>query len=92
MPLSRSSTIIGLVEDTTVFTLPLLGSVSLGRWEFIGNIGYSISSRSFDALSLGVSTGYALTPDLRLLVETWGVDFIDDGASEGFLNWRTGVE
>ena len=92
MPLSRSSTIIGLVEDTTVFTLPLLGSISLGRWEFTGNVGYSISSSSLNAVSLGLSTGYAVTPDFRLLVEIWGVDFIDDGASEGFLNWRTGIE
>jgi hypothetical protein len=92
MPLSRSSTIIGLVQDTTVFTLPLLGSVSLGRSEFTGNVGYSIGSSSLDAVSLGVSTGYSVTPDFRLLVETWGVDFIDDGASEGFLNWRTGIE
>lgn len=92
MPLSRSSTIIGLVEDTTAFTLPLLGSVSLGRWEFTGNVGYSISSRSFNAVNLGLSTGYAVTPGVRLLVETWGIDFIDDGASEGFLNWRTGVQ
>jgi hypothetical protein len=74
IPLSRSSTIIGLVEDTTVFSLPLLASVTLGRWEFTGNLGYSIGSRNLDAVSL------------------WGVDFVDDGASEGFLNWRTGVE
>jgi hypothetical protein len=92
VPLSQSSTIIGLVEDTTVFTLPVLASVSLGRWEFAGNLGYSIGSRNLDAVSLGASTGYALTPDLRLLGEVWGVDFVDDGASEGFLNWRTGIE
>lgn len=92
IPLSRSSTIIGLVEDTTVFTLPLLASVSLDRWEFTGNVGYSIGSRNLDAISLGVSVGYALTPDFRLLGEVWGIDFVDDGASEGFFNWRTGVE
>lgn len=92
IPLSRSSTIIGLVEDTTVFSLPLLASVTLGRWEFTGNLGYSIGSRNLDAVSLGVSTGYGLTQDVRLLAEIWGVDFVDDGASEGFLNWRTGVE
>jgi hypothetical protein len=92
MPLSRSSTIIGLVEDTTVFTLPLLASVSLGSWEFTGNVGYSIGSRNLDAVNLGVSTGFALTPDFRLLGEVWGVDFVNDGASEGFLNWRLGME
>ena len=92
IPLSRSSTIIGLVEDTTVFTLPLLASVSLGRWELMGNAGYSIGSRNLDAVSLGVATGYSLTPDFRVLGEVWGVDFVDDGASEGFLNWRTGIE
>ena len=92
LPLSRSSTIIGLVDDTTVFTLPLLGSISLGRWEFTGSAGYSISSKSFNAVSLGLVTGYTLTPGLRLLGEIWGVDFVDDGASEGFLNWRAGVE
>jgi hypothetical protein len=92
LPLSRRSTIIGLVEDTTVFTLPLLASISLGHWEFTGNVGYSIGSRNLDALSLGISTGYALTPDFRLMGELWGVDFVDDGASQGFLEWRTGIE
>jgi hypothetical protein len=92
IPLSRSSTIIGLVEDTTVFTLPLLASITLDRWQFTGNVGYSIGSRNLDAISLGLSTGYALTPYFRLLGEVWGVDFVDDGASEGFLNWRTGIE
>jgi hypothetical protein len=92
LPLSRSSTIIGLVEDTTVFTLPVLASLNLGRWEFTGNLGYSIGSRNLDALSLGFSTGFALTPELRLLGEAWGVDFVNDGATEGFLNWRTGIE
>ena len=92
VPLSRSSTIIGLVEDTTVFSLPLLASVSLGRWEFTGNAGYSVGSRNLDAISVGFSTGYALSPDFRLLGEVWGVDFVDDGASQGFLNWRTGIE
>lgn len=91
-PLSSSSTIIGLVEDTTVFTLPLLVSVSLGPWEFTGNAGYSIGSRNLDAVSLGFLTGYSLSPNFRLLSELWGVDFVDDGSSEGFLNWRTGIE
>lgn len=92
VPLSTSSTIIGLVEDTTVFNLPVLASVTLGRWEFTGNLGYSIGSRNLDALSLGLSTGYDLTQDIRLLAELWGVDFVDDGASKGFLNWRAGIE
>jgi hypothetical protein len=92
IPLSRSSTIIGLVEDTTVFSLPVLASVALGHWEFTGNLGYSIGSRNLDAVSVGVSTAYDPTPDIRLLAELWGVDFVDDGASKGFLNWRTGIE
>jgi hypothetical protein len=92
MPLSSSSTIIGLVEDTTVFTLPVLASVSLGPWELTGNLGYSIGSRNLDAVSVGASAGYALTPGIRLLGETWGIDFVNDGAGEGFLNWRLGME
>ena len=92
VPLSRSSTIIGLVEDTTVFSLPLLASVSLGRWEFTGNAGYSLGSRNLDAISLGFSTAYTPAPDFWLLGEVWGIDFVDDGASQGFLNWRTGFE
>ena len=92
MPLSSSSTIIGLVEDTTVFTLPLLASVNRGRWDFTGNVGYSIGSRNLDAVSVGASAGYSLTPGFRVLGEVWGVDFIGDGASTGFLNWRLGTE
>lgn len=91
-PLSRSSTIRGLVADTSVFTLPLLGSITLGRWEFTGNVAYSISSREFDAISAGASLGFELAPNLHALVEFWGVDFVNDGASEGFVNWRTGIQ
>lgn len=92
IPLSRSSTIAGLVEDTTVFSLPVLASVTLGRWEFTGNLGYSIGSKNLDAVSVGISTGYDLAQGIRLLAEFWGVDFVNDGASKGFLNWRTGIE
>ena len=91
-PLSRSSTIRGIIEDTSVLTLPLLGSVALGRWEFTGNVGYSISSSTFDAISLSASTSYDLGSDFRVLGEIWGVDFLNDGASEGFLNWRAGIQ
>jgi hypothetical protein len=91
-PLSRSSTIRGIIEDTSVFTVPLLGSISLGNWEFNGNVGYSISSSTFDAISLSASAGYELTTNVRILGEIWGVDFVNDGASEGFLNWRAGIQ
>ena len=91
-PLSRSSTIRGIVADTSVFTLPLIGSIALDRWEFTGNLGYSISSREFDAIGLSGSVGYEITPEFRILAELWGVDFVNDGASEGFVNWRAGIE
>lgn len=91
-PLSRSSTIRGIVADTSVFTLPLVGSIARGRWEFTGNLGYSISSSEFDAISLSGSVGYEVAPELRVLAELWGVDFVNDGASEGFVNWRTGIQ
>ena len=90
-PLSDSSTIRGLIADTAVFTLPLVGSISRDRWEFTGNLGYSISSREFDAISLSASVAYEFTPNFQLLAEVWGVDFVNDGASEGFVNWRTGL-
>lgn len=91
-PLSRSSTIRGLIDDTSVFTVPLLGTLNLGNWEFTGNVGYSISSSTFDAISLSASAGYEFAANFRLLGEIWGVDFVNDGSSEGFLNWRTGIQ
>jgi hypothetical protein len=91
-PLSRSSTIRGIVADTSVFTLPLIGSISIGRWEFTGNLGYSVSSREFDAVSLSGSAGFEVAPGFSVLGEFWGVDFVNDGASEGFINWRTGIQ
>lgn len=91
-PLSRSATLRGIVADTSVFTLPLVGSIARGRWEFTGNLGYSISSREFDAISLSGSMGYEVAPGFRVLAELWGVDLVNDGASEGFVNWRTGVQ
>lgn len=57
-----------------------------------GNLGYSVSSNTFDAASLGASVGYQLNTDVRLPTEIWGVDFVADGASTGILNWRAGVE
>lgn len=91
-PLSQSSTIRGIVADTSVFTLPLVGSIARDRWEFTGNLGYSISSREFDAISLSGSVGYEVAPEFRVLAELWGVDFVNDGASEGFVNWRIGIQ
>lgn len=91
-PLSRSSTIRGIIADTSVFTLPLVGSIAHDRWELTGNLGYSISSREFDAISLSGSVGYEVAPAFRVLAELWGVDFVNDGASEGFVNWRTGIQ
>jgi hypothetical protein len=91
-PLSNSSTIRGLVADTAVFTLPLVGSITRDRWAFNGNVGYSISSREIDAISLSASAGFEVTPNIQLLAEVWGVDFVNDGASEGFVNWRTGLQ
>lgn len=91
-PLSSSSTIRGIIADTAVFTLPLIGSITLDRWEFSGNFGYSISSKKFDAISLSTSAAYEVVPDFRVLAEIWGVDFVNDGASEGFVNWRTGFQ
>lgn len=91
-PLSDSSTIRGIIEDTAVLTLPLVGSITVGQWEFTGNFGYSISSKEFDAISLSASAGYEVLPGFRVLAEVWGVDFLNDGASEGFVNWRAGVQ
>ena len=91
-PLSDSSTIRGLIADTAVLTLPLVGSITFDRWEFNGNVGYSISSKEFDAISLSASAGYEVVPDFRILAEIWGIDFVNDGASEGFVNWRTGFQ
>ena len=92
MPLSTRSTELGIVDDTYIFTLPLLASISSESWEWTANLGYSISSQTFDAINAGASARYRLSPSVRVMAELWGVDFIEDGANTGFLNWRAGVE
>jgi hypothetical protein len=82
----------GVIADPSIFTLPLVGSIAHDRWAFTGNVGYSISSREFDAISLSGSVGYEITPEFRVLAELWGVDFVNDGDSEAFVNWRTGIQ
>lgn len=92
MPLTERSTVLGIIDDAYIFTLPLLASIRHGAWEITGNLGYSISSNTMDTVSLSGSAGYQLTPGIRTLVEFWGADFVDDGTNQGFLNWRAGVE
>lgn len=92
MPLTERSTVLGIIDDTYIFTLPLLASIRRGDWELTGNLGYSISSGTFDTISLSASAGFQVTPGFRTLVEVWGADFVGDGADRGFLNWRAGIE
>ncbi|MDX1405763.1 MAG: hypothetical protein R3192_14550 [Woeseiaceae bacterium] len=92
MPLTDSSTVLGIIDDAYIFTLPLLASIRRGAWELTGNLGYSVSSGTFDTISVSGSAGYQVTPKFRTLLEFWGSDLVGDGASRGFLNWRAGVE
>jgi hypothetical protein len=96
-PINSSSRIRGLVEDVRVLSLPLVGTIARGPWEFSAQASLDIGSTSTNGIGYGVAAGYALTETLTLLAEIYGEEFsgdeqifsgieVDDGAT----NWRAG--
>ena len=43
-PLTRTSRIRGLAEDVRAFSMPVIGSLVRGRWEFVAQASYDIAS------------------------------------------------
>ena len=91
-PLSKSSRLRGLIDDTYLVSLPLLGSISRGPWELGGQIGYAWSTELPDAITYGATFGRDVSESLTLKGEVWGVEFKGSGASGGVSNWRAGIE
>jgi len=99
-PLTKTSRIRGLAEDTRVLSMPVIASVVRGRWEFVGQLAYDVASGdgSVDGLGYGVFAVYNQTDSLQLMAEIYGAElsgdgFVDAGLSydEGFTNWRLGA-
>ena len=99
-PLNSSSRVRGLVEDVRVFSMPVIGSLVRGRWEFIGSLNYDYASgsSSIDGLGYGFFALYNTTDSLQLMAEVYGAELSGDGFAdsglnydEGFMNWRLGM-
>jgi hypothetical protein len=96
-PVNSSSRIRGLVEDVRVLSLPLVGTITRGHWEFSAQASLDISSNSTNGIGYGVATGYTLTETFSLLAEIYGEEFSGDEqifsgneVDDSFTNWRTG--
>ena len=99
-PLTRTSRIRGLAEDVRAFSMPVIGSLVRGRWEFVAQASYDIASGegSVDGLGYGMFVVHNTTDSLQLMAEIYGAElsgdgFVDAGLSydEGFMNWRLGA-
>jgi hypothetical protein len=90
-PLSGSSKVRGLVEDLRVLSLPLIGSMERGNWQFTAHASLDLTSKSVNGLGYGVWAGYSITESLQLLAEIYGEEFSGDEVDEGVANWRLGL-
>ena len=96
-PLSSSSRRRGLIENIRVLSLPLVGTVARGPWEFSAQASLDISSGSTNGIGYGVAAGYALSETFSLLAEIYGEEFSGDvqifsgnKVDDGITNWRAG--
>jgi len=97
-PLKSSSRVRGLVEDIRILSLPLVGTIARGPWEFSAQASLDITSTSTNGIGYGVATGYAFTETFNLLAEIYGEEFSGDEqifsgnkVDDGLTNWRAGL-
>ena len=99
-PLTKTSRTRGLAEDVRALSMPVIGSLVKGRWEFVAQASYDVASGdgSVDGLGYGIFAVFNTTDSLQLMAEIYGAElsgdgFVDDGISydEGFANWRLGA-
>jgi hypothetical protein len=99
-PLTRTSRIRGLAEDVRALSMPVIGSLVKGRWEFVAQASYDTASGegSVDGLGYGVFAVFNQTDNLQLMAEIYGAElsgdgFVDAGVNydSGFTNWRLGA-
>jgi hypothetical protein len=91
-PLSQSSKFRGLVDNLSIFSLPLVGSIESGDWIFTAQVSYDLTSDSFNGIGYGFWTGYNATDSVLLLAEVYGEEISGDDNSGGASNWRLGLE
>jgi len=91
-PLTRTSRIRGLAEDVRVLSMPVIGSLVRGKWEFVAQASYDLASVSVDGLGYGVFAVYSQTDNLQWMAEIYGAELSgDEFDNEGFMNWRLGL-
>jgi len=94
-PLSHGSRVRGLVEDIRILSLPLVGSIERGNWEFTAQASFDLTSTRVNGLGYGVWAGYSITESLQLLAEIYGEELsggvTEEGEDGGVTNWRLGL-
>jgi hypothetical protein len=97
-PLKSSSRLRGLVEDIRILSLPLVGTVARGAWEFSAQASLDIASTSTNGIGYGLAAGYAVTEAINLLAEIYGEElsgdeqiFSGNTVDDGITNWRAGL-
>jgi hypothetical protein len=97
-PLNSSSRVRGLIEDIRILSLPLVGTIARGPWEFSAQASLDITSTSTNGIGYGVAAGYALAETVNLLAEIYGEEFSGDErifsgnkVDDGLTNWRAGL-
>ncbi len=89
-PLTKTSRIRGLAEDVRVLSMPVLGSVVRGRWEFVGQVSYDVASDGLHGIGYGAFALYNQNERLQWMAEIYGGEFSELDAA-GFTNWRVGA-
>jgi hypothetical protein len=92
LPVSSSSTIRGLIDDTVVFDLLLIASLEGNRWQGAVQAVHQWNSQDFNSVFLGGWVGYSARESILLLAEVWGVEFLGDVPEVGVTNWAAGVD
>jgi len=91
-PLTKTSRIRGLAEDVRILSMPVLVSKEVGRWQFLGSVGYDLASKGVDGVNFGTFILYNQSDKLQWMAEVYGAEFSgDEFDNEGFLNWRLGA-
>jgi len=91
-PLTKTSRIRGLAEDVRVLSMPVLVSKEVGRWQFLGSLGYDLASKNVNGVNFGTFVLYNQSEKLQWMAEVYGAEFSgDEFDNEGFLNWRAGA-
>ncbi len=89
-PLTKVAQIRGVLEDSTVFDLPIVAAWVGEHWQLRGQLGYSWASRDTDIVTYGGAFSATPSDRFEFHLEIYRYELVDDRTS--FVNWRIGAE